>query len=109
MEKSKVTAKVRVSERLCFEDTKRIMSPEKFRDFRETGTRRSKFKRGFSKRTSAIDVIARRNLIGNLYNKGREGHLNGEQKKNNTYAKENPSHKAKEKALLEKKNPSLFF
>ena len=33
----KITAKFRASRRLRFEDTKRIMSPEKFRDFRETG------------------------------------------------------------------------
>jgi len=47
---------------------------------------------------SAIDVIARRNMIGNLYNKGREGHFNGKRKKkNNAYAKENPSHKLKKK------------
>ena len=35
--KSKITAKFRVLERFRFQDTKRIMSPEKFRDFRETG------------------------------------------------------------------------
>ena len=33
----KITAKSRDTEHLRFEDTKRIMSPEKFRDFRETG------------------------------------------------------------------------
>ena len=33
----KITAKFRDMEHLRFEDTKRIMSPEKFRDFRETG------------------------------------------------------------------------
>ena len=32
-----ITVKFRVSEQLRFEDTKRIMSPEKFRDFPETG------------------------------------------------------------------------
>ena len=32
-----ITAKFRDTEHLRFEDTKRIMSPEKFRDFRETG------------------------------------------------------------------------
>ena len=37
--KIKITAKFRVSRRLRFEDTKRIMSPEKFRNFRETGPR----------------------------------------------------------------------
>ena len=37
--KIKITAKFRASRRLRFEDTKRIMSPEKFRDFRETGPR----------------------------------------------------------------------
>ena len=37
--KIKITSKFRVSRRLCFEDTKRIVSPEKFRDFRETGPR----------------------------------------------------------------------
>ena len=37
--KIKITAKFRASRRLCFEDTKRNMSPEKFRDFRETGPR----------------------------------------------------------------------
>ena len=31
-----ITAKFRASRRLRFEDTKGIMSPEKFRDFRET-------------------------------------------------------------------------
>ena len=36
--KIKITAKFRVLERLRFQDTKRIMSPEKFRDFRETGS-----------------------------------------------------------------------
>ena len=36
--KSKITAKFRVLERFRFQDTKRIISPEKFRDFRETGT-----------------------------------------------------------------------
>ena len=35
--KIKITAKFRHTEHLRFEDTKRIMSPEKFRDFRETG------------------------------------------------------------------------
>ena len=35
--KIKITAKFRASRRLRFEDTKRIMSPEEFRDFRETG------------------------------------------------------------------------
>ena len=40
--KIKITAKFRASRRLCFEDTKRIMSPEihpktLIRDFRETG------------------------------------------------------------------------
>ena len=35
--KVKITAKFRASRRLRFEDTKRNMSPEKFRDFRETG------------------------------------------------------------------------
>ena len=34
--KIKITAKFRDTEHLRFEDTKRIMSPEKFRDFRET-------------------------------------------------------------------------
>ena len=34
-----ITAKFRGSRRLRFEDTKGIMSPEKFRDFRETGPR----------------------------------------------------------------------
>ena len=33
----KITAKFRETEHLRFEDTKRIMSTEKFRDFRETG------------------------------------------------------------------------
>ena len=33
----KITATFRASRRLRLEDTKRIMSPEKFRDFRETG------------------------------------------------------------------------
>ena len=40
--KTKITAKFRASERLRFEDTKRIVTrntPEKFRDFRETGSR----------------------------------------------------------------------
>ena len=37
--KIKITAKFRASRRLRFEDTKKIMSPEKFRDFRETGPR----------------------------------------------------------------------
>ena len=37
----KITAKFRDTEHLCFEDTKRIMLPEKFRDFRETGPRGS--------------------------------------------------------------------
>ena len=36
--KIKVTAKFRASRRLRFEDTKRIMSPGKCREFRETGT-----------------------------------------------------------------------
>ena len=35
--KIKISAKFRDSEHSCFEDTKRIMSPEKFRDFRDTG------------------------------------------------------------------------
>ena len=35
--KIKITAKFRLTEHLRFEDTKRIMSPEQFRDFRETG------------------------------------------------------------------------
>ena len=35
----KITAKFRDTGLLRFEDTKRIMSTEKFRDFRETGTR----------------------------------------------------------------------
>ena len=35
--KIKTTAKFRDAEHLRFEDTKRIMSPEKLRDFRETG------------------------------------------------------------------------
>ena len=35
--KIKITAKFRDAEHLRFEDTKRIMSPEKLRDFRETG------------------------------------------------------------------------
>ena len=35
--KIKITAKFRDAEHLRFEDTKRIMSPEKFRVFRETG------------------------------------------------------------------------
>jgi len=34
--KIKITAKFRASGRLRFEDKKRIMSPEKFQDFRET-------------------------------------------------------------------------
>ena len=34
----KITAKFRDTEHLRFEDTKRIMSPEKLRDFRETGS-----------------------------------------------------------------------
>ena len=37
--KSKITVKFRVLERFRFQDTKRIMSPEKFREFRETGPR----------------------------------------------------------------------
>ena len=37
--KIKITAKYRDMEHLRFEDTKRIMSPEKFRDFRETAPR----------------------------------------------------------------------
>ena len=37
--KIKITAKFRDTERLRFEDNKKIMSPEKFRDFRETGPR----------------------------------------------------------------------
>ena len=37
--KIKIKAKFRSLRRLRFEDTKRIMSPEKFRDFRETGPR----------------------------------------------------------------------
>ena len=37
--KIKITAKFRASRCLTFEDTKRIMSPKKFRDFRETGPR----------------------------------------------------------------------
>ena len=36
--KVKITVKFRASRRLRLEDTKRIMSPEKFRDFRETGS-----------------------------------------------------------------------
>ena len=35
--KIKITAMCGVSERPCFEVVKRIISPEKFRDFRETG------------------------------------------------------------------------
>ena len=35
--KIKITAKFRACRRLRFEDTKRITSPEKFGDFRETG------------------------------------------------------------------------
>ena len=37
--KMKITATFRVSERLHFKIIKRLMSPEKFRDFRETGPR----------------------------------------------------------------------
>ena len=37
--KIKITAKFCASRRLPFQDTKIIMSPEKFRDFRETGPR----------------------------------------------------------------------
>ena len=37
--KIKIIAKFGASRRLRFEDTKRIMSPEMFRDFRETGPR----------------------------------------------------------------------
>jgi len=37
--KMKITAKFRDTKHLRFEHTKRIMSPEKFRDFRETGPR----------------------------------------------------------------------
>ena len=37
--KINITAKFRASRRLRFEDAKRIMSAEKFRDFRETGPR----------------------------------------------------------------------
>ena len=40
--KIKITAMFRVSERLRFEVVKRIISPEKFRDFRETGPRARK-------------------------------------------------------------------
>ena len=36
----KVTAKFHDTKHFLFEDTKRIMSPEKFRDFRETGPRK---------------------------------------------------------------------
>ena len=39
--KIKMTAKFRDTEHLRFEDTKRIMSPVKFRDFRETRPRGS--------------------------------------------------------------------
>ena len=48
---------------------------------------------------SAIDVIVGRNMIGNLYNKGSERatSMRNGKKKNNTYAKENPSHKLKKK------------
>ena len=35
----KISAKFRDTEHLRFEDTERIMSPEMFRDFRETGPR----------------------------------------------------------------------
>ena len=35
--KTKITAKFRDTEHLRFEDTKRIISPKNFRDFRETG------------------------------------------------------------------------
>ena len=37
--KIKISVQFRVLERLRFQDTKRIVSPEKFRDFRVTGTR----------------------------------------------------------------------
>jgi len=37
--KINITAIFRVSERLHFEVIKRLISPEKFRDFRETGPR----------------------------------------------------------------------
>ena len=37
--KINITAKFHASRRLRFEDTKGIMSPEEFRDFRETGPR----------------------------------------------------------------------
>ena len=40
--KIKINAKFRASRRLRSEDTKRIMSPEKFRDFPETGPRSDK-------------------------------------------------------------------
>ena len=36
----KITAKFRDMKHLRFEDTKRITSPKKFRDFRETGPRK---------------------------------------------------------------------
>ena len=44
--KIKITVQFRVLERLRFQDTKRIMSPEKFRDFRETGTSSPAVKNG---------------------------------------------------------------
>ena len=41
--KIKIAAKFRDAEHLHFEDTKRIKSPEKLRDFRETGPRAQLF------------------------------------------------------------------
>ena len=41
--KIKITAKFRAPRRIRFEYKKGIMSPEKFRDFRETGSKSKKF------------------------------------------------------------------
>ena len=50
--KIKISEKFHVTKHLRFEDTKRIMSPEKFRDFRETGPRPELFQVFLSLRRS---------------------------------------------------------
>ena len=67
----KIIAKFHVTEHLRFEDTRRIMSPETFRDFRETGPSpqiillpplQPSF--GMSRKTAAKETTSARPLLG---------------------------------------------
>ena len=57
--KIKIKAKFRSLRRLRFEDTKRIMSPEMFRDFRETGPSLQKHLAVASDGTNQMDSSSR--------------------------------------------------